>query len=676
MNFAAFAAYLGSFLAFELELIIAKLLLPHYGGSALVWTTSVMFFQGLMVAALAWARWALRHWEPARYFRLHLVLLILPILFFPILPEPPGENANFLIGLLKSLGFSVGAVFFVLSMTTPILQSRLADGERGYSLYAASNAGALAALVAYPLIIEPLLTLKIQLNLWYAGYALFLLLHLPLLKTASPPAATRAEDAARKPWLWMLLAAGPVMCLLAATSFLSYHMGSVPLLWALPLTVYLVTLVLSFKPNPVDSRRIYAGLLILLALCLLPGLLRFLPSRLMTPRWTELAVTVVLLSGLVVDLLGLFTISIICHGSLARLKPSQDAPGFYLCVAWGGWLGSLAFALLPILAPRNSSLILEWLLAALVSLAALCLRDADKLARLWHEASRPTRWAAGGLVALFVFGLSAVSRAGLADGATLEDRRSYYGVYRVVEWGTLRSFYHGNTIHGRQYQDQYMRPFPLGYYHPHSPLGDVLEDLGVPFKNIGAVGLGIGSVATYGKPGQNIDFYELDPIVAEIAHKHFTHLKDSRASIRVITGDARLALTRSTQTYDLLFLDAFTSDAVPMHLLTREAFQLYLERLTPRGLILIHISSRMVDLRPALAAVAGDLELEGAAKTTLGREVDQDEFISRYVAVGIDKNILSTLTGKLGWKPLSDYKHRRLRVWTDQRSSLLDAFAR
>lgn len=668
-------AFLGSFLAFCLELAAAKLLLPRFGGSAYVWTGAMMFFQALLLASYLYGRRARLH--P----RAHAVALVLPFFFLPLgLPAPLAASGPF-VELLWSLLLSVGAPFFVLSTTVVVAQSWLmktscTERTDGYFLYAASNAGAACALLAYPLAVEPLLTLPAQGWLWrvlYAAYAALCLSCAPRGSAAlAEPAAVGSVPSWRERALWLLLSAAPCAALLAATNLLSMDFAAVPLLWTAPLATYLLTFVLNFKREPWYPDKLNRTLLpvfaVFLALFLIPAALAFWSSRDSTPA--QILGRLLDLGRFGYVLFALFALSMIFHRSLAAGRPASERAmaEYYSWIAAGGLLGSVLIGLaVPYWGRRVGAVALDWGAVGAVAVAAILARD-------WEQI-RPYRKTAAGLVALAVAVVAAVSSAA-SRGGTVYTLRNFFGVYSVRDEGGVRTLFHGNTEHGVQSLDPARQSEPLSYYGFASPLGQAWETLGDDWRSVGVVGLGAGSLAAYGRRGMTMDFYELDPDVADIAARWFTHLRLSTAAIRIVTGDGRLSLEKAEgASYDALVLDAFSSGSIPIHLLTKEAFASYLRRLKPGGVILLHVSNRYLDLRPVLGATARDLGLAAASKRELSVGSGEEGRVpSVWVAVSRDAPAIAELVGKKGWRDLGA-EPSRATAWTDRHASLLPALA-
>lgn len=678
-------AFLGSFLLFEIEVIATRLLLPSFGGAAYVWTTCMMFFQGVLLAGYAYSREALGRFAPAAYGRFHLALLLAPFFFLPIAIPGAVIGPHPALQVLASLARAIGAAFFVLSTTTPVIQSwlRASAGERAegsYSVFAVSNAGALAALVSYPLLVEPWLTLSVQLRVWTALYAVYAALHWPCRPRGRYVRATagNAADAghAGGASTWFLLSLGTSASLLAATNLLLLDFAAVPLLWIAPLAVYLLTFVLAFARGSAPSRR--AGLLALWAVPVWAALVLltlFYSPPAFAGRWPAVH-KLWAINKLLFILAALFILCLISHRALADSKPPAGrAARFYLWIGLGGWMGSaLIGVLLPWAARRLAVPELDWAISGGVCIAALLLRDRGRGApRRTPARLRPVAAALGAVAVLGALGLGFYVKRSLAfTGGQISSLRNFYGYYMVVEQGGLRKFYHGNALHGVEYVDARRQDVPLLSYHGRSPIADVFKSWGPSAHRIGVVGLGAGTLAAYGRSGQEMDFYELDPDVAAFAKERFHFLADSRARVRVVTGDARTSLTQdSGARYDLLILDAFTGGAVPVHLLTEEALRLYFSRLSPHGVIVFNVANRFLNLKPVLAAAARALGLAGAAKTVVADPLHEELTYSSWVALSRDPDRLKSLRDK-GWKELTRDENGS-RPWTDQYASLWSA---
>ncbi len=665
-------SFLGSFLLFALELIAARLLLPFYGGAASVWTTAMMFFQGALFFATLYAQAAQRRFpRPRAYARWHAALLALPVFFFPLAVGAGDPWRLPVLQVCAALLLGVGAPFFVLSTTSPVIQrfalSRGLGEDEAYSLYAASNAGALVCLGAYPFLIEPRLGLAAQVKWWEALYVLYACLHWFCLpgeaaeKSAAAPA--EKEDFSS----WVLLAAGPSAALLAVTNLLSLDLAAVPLLWIAPLAAYLLTLVLAFKRRPWAPRL---GLVFVFGAagwaCLVLLTVRFSAG---VPEGWHTIRRLWVVNKAFFYMAALFVVAWLCHRKLSESRPGGGSLArFYAASALGGWAGGLLIGVVMPLAGRRLAMPeLDWAAAGALSFGAL----------LWRDSRRPVqaRGQAPGratLAAFAVLGVAAlafyVSQSPAFAPGLVEQRRDFYGYYRVVDDGVMRRFYHGNTMHGLAYDDPAREREPLLYFHRGSPLGEVFTLEKNRLKSVAVLGLGVGSTAAYARPGQGFVFYELDPAVEDVARRRF-HFLDGGA--RVVTGDGRLRLAAAKEKYDLIVVDVFTGGAIPVHLLTREALAVYESRLKPGGLVLFHVTNRFLNLRPVLAALAQDGGWSGLAKSTDPRGVDEQRYFSSWVLLGKDAARLAPYRAE-GWIELSSFRNGRA-PWTDDHASVWSA---
>lgn len=670
----AAAAFLGSFLLFTLELAAGKALLPRFGGAAHVWTGSMMVYQGLLLAGYLYARWAARL---RRYALAHLALLALPVFWLPLSVSVPDSGAP---GwqLLRGLLGAVGVPFFVLATTSTVLQAwrrRVHPGDEAgnYALYAASNAGSLCGLLAYPLILEPLLPARALGVGWMILYAVFAALHAPLLPPRgepqpAPPASSRAELAC-----WILLSLGPSAALLAATSLLTLDFAAVPLLWVLPLVVYLGTLILSFKKVPWYPKRLSVALAVIMALWAVTVLITLAFSSGLPDGFSVMRRLWVVNKFMYVCA-GLFVLCLICHRALSLSRPpAERAPTYYAAMSLGGWLGGLLVAvILPVVGRRLAMPELDWATAGFLCVGALLARDAWLPNARDGDAPPPGRLTLAVLALLGAGGIVFYARQSPAFApGTVAALRNFYGYYRVVDSGPWRRFFHGNTMHGLQHRDPALPLEPQLYYSRASPIGDVYSVLKP--RRSAVVGLGVGVLAAYGEKGQVFDFYELDPDVEALARAHFRYLAETKAEARVILGDARLELAKTASRYDLIALDAFTGGSIPVHTLTREAFAAYKSKLADGGIIAAHVTNRFLNLNPALAAQARVL-----GWSVVGRQGDVadkkgERVLSDWVVLTSDAAKAKALLAR-GWKDLST--EPAVRPWTDDFASLLSALRR
>jgi hypothetical protein len=710
------AAFLSAFLLFCVQPMIAKMVLPQFGGSPAVWNTCMVFFQAALLAAYGIAHATSGWLDARRQSLLHLGLLTLPITALPIAAPASlavgGDPSLRLLGLLVT---AAGLPFFVVATTAPLLQRWFAaTGDRRagdpYFLYATSNVGSLLALVGYVTLIERNLTLGAQARLWAAGYGIFasLIIACAVALWRAPTSECGPEGGkrigARERARWVVLSFAPSSLLLGVTTYLTTDLTPVPLLWVVPLTLYLLSFILAFAPPPAWVAR---GCALALPPAIVAALaVMVLPSS--VPHWATF----------LVHLVTFFLAATACHAELARRRPAAcRLTEFYLSIALGGVLGGLFNALIaPVIFSWAAEYPLGLALAALLAPAAgarvfpreararaglvldvilpLLPGSAAYLAtRLWVGSS-PTLFLLVPLAACLLFVLSplrfALSLAIFAMvNADCQDtsrkvvirERSFFGILRVSADfpAGMNTLAHGDTIHGMQRRSPVasVRRLPLMYYFPTGPIGQVFEAYyRTPVvQRVCVVGLGVGSLAAYGMTGQEFTFFEIDPAVERIARTttYFHYLEDCRASWRVVRGDARLSLgNEANGSYGLIVLDAFSGDAIPMHLLTREALRIYLSKLADGGLVALHISNSYLDLEPAVRDLARDAGLVGLDQneaTVPLNEYNQGRMASHWVVLARRRADLSRLAGRPGWRPLSGPPAAT--VWTDDFTDLL-----
>jgi hypothetical protein len=665
----ALTTLLGAFLLFQVQPILAKRILPWFGGGPAVWTTCMVFFQSVLVLGYAYAHVSERRLPGRARLVVHLLLLLAAPAFLPPAPDErwkPGGLGEPAWEILQLLAVQVGVPYFLLASTGPLVQAwfaRACPGRSPYRLYALSNAGSLAALLTYPVAVEPFLGLRAQSMLWSALYLAFAALSaagavlagrprpVPDEPPGDPPSAVRRA-------LWVLLPAFASWLLLAVTHRLGQDVAVVPFLWVLPLAAYLLSFILAF-----DHPRWYR-----------PGV--FLPAT------AALVLVAAGASGLPMDwawrfwlVLGgslgaLFGACVVCHGELARLRPEPARlTGYYLAIAAGGALGGLFVSLA---APRIFSTLVEWKLGLGIAYLGACGFLLWGL-RGWCRA-HPVPGVI--LMALCAVGASLLGTFLRDPGRRVESARSFHGVlevkdvpWRSLEEGDSRELVNGRILHGRQYRYPDHRRLPTTYYVQASGVGRALglhrwrEDL-----RVGCVGLGVGTLAAYlDRPTQSIRFYEISPDVVRLAGKHFTFLSDCPGRVEVATGDARLSLERETpQGFHVLVLDAFTGDLIPTHLLTLEAMDLYARHLAPEGTIAVHVSNRTLDLAPVVRGAARRLGLRALLFEHAVRE-DQPGESSTWMLLTRDEGAYRSLA------PFAEAPDGRERVWTDEHGDLFSS---
>jgi hypothetical protein len=686
----AYAAlvFLGAFLLFQVQPLFGKAILPWFGGTPAVWTTCMLVFQVLLFGGYAYAHLTARYLSPRQQVYLHLALLVLAVCMLPVAPstawKPKGSEWPVLHVVLVTVA-SVGLPYFLLSSTGPLVQqwfSRSHAGTSPYRLYSLSNLGSLLALISYPFVVEPAFSVAIQSRLWSALFAAFAVLcavGAALMRRQSGSAAEfetdivstgvetegvdRQEGRAHRPTaglvgLWFGLALVPSVLLLATTNRVCLDVAVVPFLWIVPLALYLITFILCFDGERWYSRR---------PLALAAG------GSLLVVCWLFLRGSAG--PALFVQVAGyfaaLFLTSMVCHGELAALKPApQHLTMYYLTISAGGAIGGLFVGLLaPLVFVSYYELHLGILAFGLLYLTVVIRED-------WRSRLRLPGWLTGSaLLAVLVGATVLLSYCGRQASGSVAVTRNFYGVLKVEQKSAatpedgLKELFHGWVIHGAQFVAPDRRRIPTAYYGKASGVGQALlrHHAGRP-RHVGIVGLGVGTLAAYGQPGDRYRLYEINPAVVTIAQTHFSFLKDCPAEQTIVTGDARLALEyEEPQNFDVLVLDAFSGDAVPVHLLTREAMQVYLKHLKTDGLLACHISNLHFDLRPVLAGLAQEFGLASAVRRSEAEKETAAQaalwvLLARYpqvlgVAVGLLPNAAS---------------NRPPIVWTDDRSNLLE----
>ena len=654
--------FLSSFLLFLVQPLIARLILPWFGGSAAVWTTCMLFFQVLLLAGYAYAH-ALQRVGGRRQSAVHTVLLLAALATLPIMPSEswkPAGGDEPVTRILLLLATSVGLPYFLLASTSPLIQAwfaRARPNEDPYRLFALSNLASLIALLGYPFLVEPYLAAHEQVSTWSWLFAAFALL-CGALAWLTPQNAVAAQAQAAPParadfaWWLALSATGSVM-LLAVTNHLTQNVASVPLLWLVPLTLYLATFIIAFEGKGWYQPRFFWPL-VLVALGAMAWLL------VDTDYHYHLGLQ------LGVFLPGLFLGCLFCHGELYRSRPAAgQLTAFYLTISAGGALGGL---LVAVVAPLAFSGYFE-LGAGLVAVALLAALRLRALGRIVY--------------ALGLFALLGVATCAAYDGFRQQNdvrvaKRSFYGVLRVKEYGTpgddshLRRLVHGTIMHGEQYLAPSLRRMLTTYYTESSGIGVAIRSKRDHALRVGVIGLGTGTIAAYGRPGDTYRFYDINSDVIAIARSEFTFLGDSRAKIETALGDARLTLEREPpQGFDVLAVDAFSSDAIPVHLITREALQVYLRHMKPDGLVAFHVSNRFLDLVPVVARLADELGLH-AALVQDDEDEDEKTFKSHSDWVLVSRGpraLQARAVVDAGAVPAAD--RPEWHTWTDDYSNLI-----
>jgi spermine/spermidine synthase len=724
------AIFVSALLLFSVQPLFTKMVLPRLGGSPAVWSVAMVFFQSLLLAGYAYAHYLTKASNRAVPVVVHLALLAVAFVTLPLSirsgwGEPP--TSGYAFWLLGLFAVSIGLPFFALAANNPLLQAWFVrtghpNGPDPYFLYASSNIGSFLALLSYPVLLEPMFTLRIQNLIWTGGYGLLILLiaSCGVLLLQSPPDAAAlnlpADDAnaPAPPWIlrarWIFLAAVPSGLLIAVTAHISTDVAAAPLLWVLPLSLYLLTWVLVFQSRP------------------------------LLPHWLMLLLQPLAIAGVVILLafggeqnllltlgghqLCFFVIAMACHGELARTRPpAKYLTGFYVSLSFGGMVGGLFAGLI---APYIFSWIAEY--PILLALAALCRPSGNERlprATQWYwpllaaiavalilpafytgkifaflEEYRV--WMIGGvgvLAALLavslngnrwkIFATVAVAlvllRAYPSDDGRVETVRSFFGVHKIVVTpnGQYHVLMHGTTIHGAEKfrNDDGTpvtgRPEPITYYHRDGGIGQAVaamrERKGAPLK-VAVIGLGSGSLTCASEPGEDWKFFEIDQTMVDSARdpKYFTYIQKCEPDLKLVIGDARLTFAKEPSgTYDVIIVDAYSSDAIPIHLATEEAMEIYKDKLAPQGAVVMHVSNRHLELESVVVGIADANELKSwVYSEDSGRDAEYI-FSTTVVVSAREEADVGNLASSDKWTLTEAEDHQR--VWTDDYSNIIGA---
>lgn len=678
----ALTIFTGAFLLFLVQPLIGKYILPWFGGTPGVWTTCMLFFQLVLLGGYAYAHFLSRWLKPRGQAVVHLALLLVSLAVLPIIPAEawkpkPGDPP--ITHILLLLGATIGLPYFVVSTTGPLMQSwfsHLNPGKSPYRLYALSNIGSLLALLAYPFLIEPRLPRKLQALSWGWGliaYAAFTAWCVWLVWKRGvaeeiPASGVAAEEepaeapSLRQKFLWLALPACASALLLATTNKLTQDVAVIPFLWILPLSLYLLTFILCF-----DAQRWYWRPI-------------FLPAMLGCFGWLIYVLTNINDVGIGWQVpafcMTMFVACMACHGELYALKPHPRwLTSFYLMISVGGAVGGF---LVAVVAPHvfHTYAELAWSCAACAVLVWLvCLPNFRVPDFQWW---RFHAWMAGSLVAMAVclaFYIQSKERDNVVEAT-----RNFYGAMSVLEYGadTPGSRYlllqHGRITHGFQLTDPDQRRRITSYYGEQSGVALAIRNFPRPHKRIGVVGLGTGTTAAFGDKGDYVRIYEINSEVKRIATSHFTFVNDTIAlggKVDIIMGDARLSMEREEpQHFDVLALDAFSSDAIPVHLLTKEAVAIYGKHLAPDGVLAIHISNRYLDLEPVVENVAKEFGYQRLSISDGEGEKDWWIYSSTWVLLSKNKDLMTLIASRTE-SAKSDPSAKVVPLWTDDYASLL-----
>jgi SAM-dependent methyltransferase len=750
----AITLFTSAFLLFMVQPMVGKMVLPYLGGTPAVWNTCMVFFQAALLFGYLYAHEITRRFGIRRQLTLHLGLLLLPLVPLALLRLdvsaiardwlPPPSAANPIAWLLLVLTVAAGLPFFVVATSAPLLQKWYSEtGHAGakdpYFLYGASNLGSMLALIGYPTLIEPNLRLATQAWIWAGSYVVLMCLT-ALCGVLSRRAATtpkllpwseeepsvpiQKEDDAEVPLArrlrWIALAIVPSSLMLGVTTYITTDVSAIPLLWVIPLTIYLLSFILVFSRLPAIVHRVMVlAFPFVLVMVVMPN-----TALLLLDDWgvmSSLGVTVErTIEGtgenamvpawvvIVMHLIALFVAAMVCHGELARTRPSaRDLTGFYVCLSVGGVLGGLFNALV---APMAFSGIFEYPLI----LAFACLLVPRLGATSGTVMAGVDAFWTSALVMVGLFGVVFllaqefvtpqvayqapepiqpimqwfVRKHGRNDGLTIHQERDFFGVIKIrtEEDGAYHEMVHGTTFHGKQCMLPGQRDQPLTYFHRQGPIGELFAamDQKHPPMRIAVLGMGTGTLAAYADRDWEMTFYEIDPAVIRLARnpEYFTYIADAEkrgARITEVLGDGRLQLEKApNQSYDLLFMDAFTSDAVPVHLITKEAVEMYLTKLAPDGVLVINIANRYLDLQPVL----GNLGLALGLKVRLcdGQGINGLHiYASRWAVLARHDEDFGVLPLLPRTETTSEWREvpadDRIGLWTDDYSNLLQVYS-
>lgn len=697
--------FLSAFLLFQIELIISKILLPYFGGSYLVWGACVVFFQAILLLGYYYSHLALRKIGIYKYRYFHMAVWLLPLLFFPGRPLTSIHTRYLpmVIDVFLQLFIAIGIVFFVLSTTSVIFQGWLAasdlpERKNPYILYAVSNLGSFAALLTYPFLFERFFNLDTQLISWRIGYFILVLLYLAvfrMIKVNYTPEEKEDKIVSinlNRRVSWFLLGASGVILFLAVTNIITSVIAPIPLLWVVPLCLYLVSFVLNFKEKPWYPRWIKDNFYTIAGFS---ALLFFFCQKGVFPLFFEL----------IGYLAALFFSCMFCQGKLYSTRPldKHNLTLFYLIISLGSFFGGM---LVSWVFPLVSTSMIEYLCGLFLISLALVIEERDFNVSLYNVrlllyliftiilwplifkdynifalililiifkfvflkiSKRPSVFC---LSLLSLFSFAPVIEPLWVKESYIYKHRNYYGIYKIFDKNDARFMVHGTIIHGAQHLTKNKAMVPIGYYHPLTPVGELLRSKYFPISRIAVIGLGSGALSVYLTSSQEMDFFEIDPDVYSMATKYFTYIDYSSGKKRIAIGDARLTLDKvNDKQYDFLIVDAFSGDSIPAHLLTTEAIAMYRRHLTKQGLILFHVSNKYLKLEQVLFKNAGVL---GAYVCSKSNKDLEDSWISNWVALTWDYTGYKKLVSLFHWGKLSSKAFKKkILPWTDKYTNIV-----
>jgi spermidine synthase/uncharacterized membrane protein len=720
--------FLSAFLIFQVELILGKVILPGFGGGYLVWGISMVLYQGLLFLGYLYVHLVSRWFHFINYRKWQIGFFLLSLIFLPLNVErlkAPTYTYPTVIEIVMMLSMTVGFLFFLLASLSVYTQiqlskSSLPEKKNPYFLFASSNFGAFAALLSYPFFIEPNFDISTQLVQWEVLYTVMVLLFLALQwkcppvndevvlqKQLSIPDRTKMMQ-------WVLLSAAASAMFLAVTNELTFNIAPVPLLWILPLALYLLTFVLTFKKKPFCPKWIQDRFYILMSVGILLFLFNWMDNSILS--FLVMVMLRFQLSmytlGVIVEPVLLLTICfgfcLVCHFKLNESKPesSGDLTTFYLALSIGGFLGgALVNWIVPLVFDGTLEFLLSFFLAtgALVSnkkpmsrsIFIVWLAVFAGLVILWPIAVNHFGSSSKSLFALvfttilfilmyflqdrprqtFIVLAVLILILPLLDGLNKNEnrvykQRNYYGIYEVYDTKKYRHLKHGSTKHGAQFLNLTGKNRALTYYHDRSPVGELLSNNPLQWSKFALIGLGAGSLATYAGPTDTYDYYELDPLIGEIAQKYFTFIRDSRGKVNIFYGDARVSLRNAEENiYETMVIDVFNSGSIPVHLITVEAIREYQRTMKEEGVLFFHVTNEFLDLVPVISANAEVLGLKASIKqSSLSNPPEQSPTV--WMALSKKGKAYDILTNRLGWLAV---RAESMAPWTDRYSSIFSA---
>ena len=691
----AFALFLltvftSAFLLFQVQPLISKYILPWFGGSPAVWTTCMLFFQITLFGGYVYAHLLVARLSPKWQAITHITLLAAALAFLPVSPSEawkPTDGSNPAWRIMTLLAVTVGLPYFILSATGPLLQGwflKAVPGRSPYRLYALSNVGSLLALLTYPFVFEPGFTTQIQAQLWSGTFVVFAVIcagcavltakhgNLASLKVfsgdnesepiANFEAGSSSEAGSSRPapgqiFLWFALAAVPSTLLLATTNQVCADIASVPFLWVLPLSLYLLSFILCFDSDRWYNRQLFG---ISLGIFAAGSCYLLWDSVLSWQSIPWIAVQAAIFFGM------LFCSCMVCHGELVRLKPDPKyLTVFYLSISAGGALGGLFVGMVaPVVFDTLIELHIGIVAGCLLLLAVIYRDESSPL----YRGRIPAAWATM-VIGVVVLGWTLNAHASRITKNSISVSRNFYGSLRVEGFRESYILKHGQIRHGHQFRDAEKRKLPTSYYGYESGCGLALKQH-MPDKpmRVGLIGLGAGTLAVYSRPGDYYRMYEINPAVVDMAKEYFTYLTEAEGELETVVADGRIALEREEpQRFDVLVLDAFSGDAIPTHLLTRECGDLYMKHLNKDGILAIHITNRHVDLKPVCNGLAKEFGLTAVSTVSI-MNMEMGTSQAQWVLLSRSAEAVEQIDfGQTATSPLGDSSI----LWTDNFSNLL-----